>query len=151
MSQGRHWYVLRLNNDCRSSLACRSLARMLARSVARSLHGSLARSIARSLDRSDARSLARSIARSLDRSLDGRSIDRSGGILHGQSYGLRTGILCLHWAQVQNAHCCGSCPNAILSCIYRASSLYTTCVHLYARSIRTIYVILASALHCIQS
>ena len=52
MSQGRHWYVLRLNNDCRSSLACRSLARSLARSVARSLHRSLARSIARSLDRS---------------------------------------------------------------------------------------------------
>ena len=42
----------RINNDCRSSLACRSLARSLARSVARSLHRSLARSIARSLARS---------------------------------------------------------------------------------------------------
>ena len=68
MSQGRHWYVLRLHTDCRSSLACRSLARSLAGSVARSLHRSLTRSIARSLDRSLARSIVRSLVRLIARS-----------------------------------------------------------------------------------
>ena len=44
--------LLRLNNYCRSSLACRSLGRSLARSVARSIDHSLARSLARSIARS---------------------------------------------------------------------------------------------------
>ena len=49
LSLGKTHCLLRLNNDCRSSLACRSLARSLARSIDHSLARSLARSIARSL------------------------------------------------------------------------------------------------------
>ena len=76
-------HVLRLNSDCRSSLACRSLARSLGRSLGRSVARSLGRSLARSLARSLHRSLARSIARSLDRSLAHRHVLSSKPIQRG--------------------------------------------------------------------
>ena len=52
LSLGKTNCLLRLNNDCRSSLACRSVARSLGRLLAPSITGSLDRSLARSLARS---------------------------------------------------------------------------------------------------